>query len=107
KTYFHGQAGPVYKQYPPLVNACPKPGEWQTYDIIYHAPIFGDDGKVNEKATITVLQDGVLIQHRPDAFGATRNEPVFPTYQKHGNGPIKLQDNGNPVRFRNVWVREL
>lgn len=107
KTYFHGQAGAIYKQYPPLVNACRKPGEWQTYDIIYHAPIFGDDARVKKKATITVLQNGVLIQDHSEVFGTTIHEQVFPTYEKHGKGPIKLQDHGNPVRFRNVWVREL
>lgn len=107
KTYFHGQAGSIYKQYAPLVNACRKPGEWQTYDIIYHAPIFGDDGRVKKKATITALQNGVLIQDHSEVFGATTNDPVFPTYTKHGKGPIILQDHGNPVRFRNVWVREL
>src|SRR5574338_532255 len=62
KTYVNGQAGSIYKQYPPLVNACRKPGEWQTYDIIYHAPIFGADGKVKKKATFTALHNGVLIQ---------------------------------------------
>ena len=107
KTYFHGQAGAVYKQYPPLVNACRKPGEWQTYDIIYHAPIFGDDGKVKKKATVTVLQNGVLIQDNVEIYGPTTHEPIFPQYSKHGKGPIILQDHGNPVRFRNVWVREL
>jgi 3-keto-disaccharide hydrolase len=107
KTYFHGQAGSIYKQYPPLVNACRKPGEWQSYDIIYHAPIFGDDGRVKKKATITALQNGVLIQDHSEVFGTTTNEPVFPTYTKHGKGPIILQDHGNPMRFRNVWVREL
>ncbi|MBO0863254.1 MAG: DUF1080 domain-containing protein [Chloracidobacterium sp.] len=107
KTYFHGQAGSIYKQYPPLVNACRKPGEWQTYDVIYHAPIFGDGDKVKKKATLTALHNGVLIQDHSEIFGGTTNEPVFPTYTKHGKGPILLQDHGNPVRFRNVWVREL
>jgi Domain of Unknown Function (DUF1080) len=107
KTYFYGQAGSIYKQYPPLVNACRKPGEWQAYDIIYHAPIFGDDGRVKQKATITVLHNGVLIQDHAEVFGTTTHEPVFPSYAKHGKGPIILQDHGNPVRFRNVWVREL
>src|SRR5262245_58284056 len=107
KTYYHGQAGSIYKQYAPLVNACRKPGEWQTYDIIFHAPRFGDDGRVKKKATITALQNGVLIQDHSEVFGTTTNDPVFPTYTKHGKGPIMLQDHGNPMRFRNVWVREL
>jgi 3-keto-disaccharide hydrolase len=107
KTYFHGQAGSIYKQYPPLVNACRKPGEWQSYDIIYHAPIFGDDGRVKKKATITALHNGVLIQDHAELFGTTTNDPVFPSYTKHGKGPIMLQDHGNPMRFRNIWVRQL
>ncbi len=107
KTYFHGQAGAIYKQYPPLVNACRKPGEWQTYDIIFHAPIFGEDGRVKKKATITVLHNGVLIQDNSEVYGSTIHEPVFPSYTKHGKAPLKLQDHGNPVRYRNIWVREL
>jgi Domain of Unknown Function (DUF1080) len=107
KTYFHGQAGSIYKQYPPLVNASRKPGDWQSYDIIYHAPIFEDDGKVKSKATMTVLHNGVLIQDHAVIYGETTHEPVQPVYKKHGKGPIMLQDHGNPVRFRNIWVREL
>ena len=107
KTYFYGQAGSIYKQYPPLVNACRKPGEWQAYDIIYHAPIFTDDGRVKQKANVTVLQNGVLIQDHSEIYGSTTHEPVFPTYTKHGKGPISLQDHGNPMRFRNIWVRPL
>ena len=107
KTYFYGQAGSVYKQYPPLVNASRKPGEWQIYDVIYHAPIFAEDGKVKKKATITALHNGVLIQDNSEIYGPTTHEPVFPKYEKHGKGPLKLQDHGNPIRFRNVWVREL
>jgi hypothetical protein len=107
KTYFYGQAGSVYKQYPPLVNASRKPGEWQTYDIIYHEPIFFEDGRVRRKADVTVLHNGVLVQDHSEIYGSTTHEPVFPAYVKHGKGPIGLQDHGNPVRFRNVWVRPL
>jgi hypothetical protein len=107
KTYFYGQAGSIYKQYPPLVNACRKPGEWQTYDIIYHAPIFGEGDKVKKKATITVLHNGVLIQDNSEVFGPTTHEPIFPVYKRHGKGPIILQDHGNPTRFRNIWLREI
>jgi 3-keto-disaccharide hydrolase len=107
KTYFYGQAGSVYKQYPPLVNACRKPGEWQAYDIIYHAPIFGEGDKVKKKATVTVLHNGVLIQDNVEIYGPTTHEPVFPVYKRHGKGPIVLQDHGNPTRFRNIWLREL
>ncbi|MBO0721363.1 MAG: DUF1080 domain-containing protein [Blastocatellia bacterium] len=107
KTYFYGQAGSVYKQYPPLVNACRKPGEWQTYDIIFHAPIFGQGDKVKKKATITVLHNGVLVQDNSEAYGPTTNEPVFPVYKRYEKGPIVLQDHHNPVRYRNIWIREL
>ncbi|MCI0660447.1 MAG: DUF1080 domain-containing protein [Acidobacteria bacterium] len=107
KTYFHGQAGAIYKQYPPLVNASRKPGDWQTYDIIYNAPIFENDGKVKNKAIMTVLHNGVLIQDHAELYGETTHEPVQPVYKKHGKGPLMLQDHGNPVRFRNIWVREL
>ena len=107
KTYFYGQAGSIYKQYSPLVNASRKPGEWQTYDIIYHAPTFEDDGKVKNKAIMTILHNGILIQDHSVLFGGTTNEPVQPVYRKHDKGPIMLQDHGNPVRFRNIWVREL
>jgi hypothetical protein len=107
KTYFYGQAGAIYKQYPPLVNASRKPGEWQTYDIIYHEPIFGAGDTVKKKATMTVLHNGVLIQDHAEVYGPTTHEPIFPTYKRHAKGPIILQDHGNPVRFRNIWVREL
>jgi len=107
KTYYYGQAGSLYKQYPPLVNVCRKPGEWQTYEIIYHAPIFGDGDKVKKKATATVLHNGVLIQDNSEIYGPTTHEPIFPMYKRHGKGPIILQDHGNPVRYRNIWVREL
>jgi hypothetical protein len=106
-TYFHGQAGAVYKQYPPLVNASRKPGEWQTYDIIYHAPKFDEGGNVLKKARVTVLHNGVLIQDDVEILGSTTHEEVQPTYSKHGKAPLRLQDHGNPVRYRNIWVRPL
>lgn len=107
KTYFHGQAGSVYKQHVPLVNASRGPGQWQTYDIIYHAPQFDESGKVLKKATVTVLHNGVLVQDHVEIMGTTTHEPVQPTYTKHGKAPIRLQDHGNPVRYRNIWVRQL
>jgi len=107
KTYFHGQAGSVYKQHPPLVNASRKPGEWQTYDIIYHAPVFDESGGVLKKANVTVIHNGVLVQDHVEIMGGTTHEPVQPKYDKHGKGPIQLQDHGDPVRFRNIWVRPL
>ena len=108
QTYFHGQAGAVYKQYAPLVNASRKPGEWQTYDIVYHAPKFDESGSVVKKATVTVLHNGVLVQDNVEILGSTTNEEVQPVYTKHpAKAPIRLQDHGNPMRFRNIWVRPL
>ena len=107
KTYFHGQAGGVYKQYPPLVNASRKPGEWQTYDIIFRAPVFDDAGNVTKRATMTVLHNGVLIQDNVQVQGTTTHEGD-PKYTRHPpKAPIQLQDHGNPVRYRNIWVRPL
>jgi hypothetical protein len=107
KTYFHGQAGAIYKQYAPLVNACRKPGEWQTYDIIFHAPRFDADGKLEKAGTVTVLQNGVLVQDNVEIKGGT-GPAGAPKYRAH---PLKqslvLQDHHNPVRFRNIWIREL
>ncbi len=109
KTYRNGQAGSIYKQYPPLVNACKKPGEWQTYDIIYTAPRFGEDTTVYfTPPMVTVLHNGVLIQNNVKLRGPTLYIGI-PEYsvKKHGPGPILLQDHGNPVAFRNIWIREL
>jgi hypothetical protein len=107
KTYFHGQAGAIYKQYAPQVNACRKPGEWQTYDIIFKAPKFDEQGKVTERARITVLQNGVLIQNNVEIYGNTwHDKPAL--YIAHGpKASLKLQDHGNPVRYRNIWIRPL
>jgi hypothetical protein len=106
-TYFDGQCGAIYKQHPPLVNACRKPGEWQTYDIVFHAPRFNDDGTLREPAYITVLHNGLLIQDHFALQGATAWDAA-PAYTAHADKlPILLQDHGNPVRFRNIWVREL
>jgi hypothetical protein len=105
-TYSNGQAGSIYKQAIPLVNACLKPGEWQTYDVVYTAPRFSDNGRVIVPAYITVIQNGVLVQNHTQIIGPTEYRG-FPVYQPHGKASIKLQDHGNPVSFRNIWVREL
>jgi hypothetical protein len=105
QTYPDGQTGSIYGQTPPLVNACRKPGEWQTYDVMWTAPRFADN-KLESPAFITVLHNGVLVQNHTQLIGNTPHKQVG-TYQPHGNGPLKLQDHGNPVRYRNIWVREL
>ena len=106
KTYFNGQAGALYGQYSPLVNACRRPGEWQTYDIIYHAPQFAPDGSLKQPGTVTVLQNGVLVQDHVTVLGTLKNGPL--KYEPHGaKEPLALQDHGNPVRYRNIWIREL
>jgi hypothetical protein len=106
RTYRNGQAGSLYKQYAPLVNACKKPSEWQTYDVIYTAPRFKYDGSVFTPARFTVLHNGVLVQNNIQLLGPT----VFigiPKYEKHGPAPLALQDHRNPVSYRNIWIRKL
>jgi hypothetical protein len=106
KTYFNGQAGAIYSQYAPLVNVSRKPGEWQSYDIIFHAPRFDENGNLLRAATITVLQNGVLVQDHVEIKGPTGKQPT--KYVAHPlKQPLVLQDHGNPIRFRNIWVREL
>lgn len=107
ETYFHGQAGSVYKQYAPLVNASRKPGEWQSYDIIFKSPKFDEQGKVTERARVTVLHNGVLVQNNVEIHGNTwHDKPAF--YIAHGpKAPLKLQDHGDLVRYRNIWIRAL
>ena len=106
-TYADGQAAAIYGQYPPLVNASRKPGEWQTYDIIFTAPRFKDDGSLESPAYATVLHNGVLVHNHTALLGPMAFR-ALPHYRPHGpTGPIMLQDHGNPVRFRNLWVRPL
>ena len=106
-TYPDGQAGSVYGQMPPLVNASRKPGEWQTYDIFFTAPRFAEDGKVTKPGYVTIVHNGVLVQNHTELIGMTGHRNL-PGYKKHGEkGPIKLQDHNNPMRFRNLWIREL
>jgi hypothetical protein len=106
ETYFDGQCGAIYKQQPPMVNACRKPGEWQSYDILFTAPRFAEDGSVLSPAYVTVLHNGVLLHNHLELQGGTSfTEP--PKYTRHGEKePISIQFHGNPVRFRNIWIRE-
>ena len=107
QTYFDGQAGAVYKQSPPFVNASRAPGQWQSYDIIFERPHFAEDGTLQEPAYVTVLHNGVVIQNRLALKGDTAFNRA-PRYEAHADAlPVSLQDHGNPVRFRNIWVREL
>jgi len=108
-TYVNGQAASLYKQHPPLANASRAPGEWQAYDVIWRAPVFGADGALVSAATVTALHNGVLVQDNAVLAGET----VYigkPAYKPHGPAPIKLQAHGDPsapISFRNIWVREL
>jgi hypothetical protein len=103
-TYPDGQATAIYGYMPPRVNASRKPGEWQTYDIIFEGPRF-KDGKLEKPAFATVLHNGVLTQNRVALIGDTSHKQVG-TYKAHAEkGSIKLQDHGNPMRFRNIWIR--
>jgi len=106
KTYGNGQAGSIYKQTPPLVNAMRKPGEWNVYDVVYTAPRFKKDGSLQSHARITVIHNGVLIQNNTLILGDTPYTGL-PKYNLHGTGPISLQDHGDKVKFRNIWIREL
>lgn len=106
QTYSNGQAGSIYKQHIPLVNACRKPGEWQTFDVIFTAPRFNENGRVVTPAYITVLQNGIVIQNNVQIAGTTQNQGL-PVYQAHGKASLVLQDHGNPVSYRNIWIREL
>lgn len=106
-TYADGQAAAVYGQYPPLVNASRPPGEWQSYDIVFHRPRFDAKGAVLAPARMTVIHNGVLVQDNVSLVGPTANQ-ARPPYTAHADRlPISLQDHGHPVRFRNVWVRDL
>jgi hypothetical protein len=109
RTYRNGQAAAMYKQYTPLVNVCRKPGEWQTYDVIFTAPVFGNDStSYAVPPRVTVLQNGVLVQNNVVLRGPTEYIGI-PEYflKKHGPGSLELQDHGNPVAYRNIWIREL
>ncbi len=107
KTYADGMAAAIYGQFPPLVNACRKPGEWQTFDIIFRRPRFGGDKKLLQPATMTVFHNGILVHDNAVLTGPTAHK-VRPPYITHADRlPISLQDHSHPVRYRNIWLREL
>ena len=109
-TYSNGQAGAVYKQHVPLVNASRKPGEWQSYDIVFTAPQFKENGDLLSPARVTVIHNGVLIQNNVTILGPT-DWVTKPKYEKHASKlPLMLQDHGddgNPISYRNIWIRNL
>lgn len=105
-TYVNGQAAAIYKQSPPLVNASLPPNQWQQYDVIYHAPRFKENGELEKKANITVLHNGVLVQDHFELLGVTRHIGQ-PAYQAHGCAPILLQNHGQDISYRNIWVRPI
>ncbi len=106
QTYADGQAAAIYGQFPPLVNASRKPGEWQTYDIVFEAPLF-EGGKVAKPARVTVFHNGVVVHHRQDIVAPMAHRRVAP-YTPHGpEEPLMLQNHGDQVRYRNIWARRL
>ncbi|MCL4545583.1 MAG: DUF1080 domain-containing protein [Chloroflexi bacterium] len=105
-TYADGTTGAIYGQYPPLVNACRKPGEWQTYDIVWEAPRWDGD-KLVSPAYLTLFHNGVLLHNHRALLGPTTHRAVLPYAPHPSVGPLELQDHGNPMRFRNIWYRPL
>jgi hypothetical protein len=107
ETYPDGQAAAAYGQYPPLVNASRPPGTWQVYDIVFEAPRFDAQGVAVKPARVTVFHNGILVQHATELTGPTAHKRR-PPYEAHpAKLPLRIQDHSNPVRFRNIWVREL
>lgn len=106
ETYSNGQAGSIYKQSAPLANPMRPQGQWNVYDIIYTAPTFKEDGTYRSYPRVTVIFNGVLVQNNTTILGTTEYIGL-PTQGKHGDGPLTLQDHGNPISFRNIWIRKL
>jgi len=107
QTYADGQAGSIYGQHPPLVNASRKPGEWQSYDVSFLRPLFDDKGNCIRPARITVFHNGVVVQNNVEIQGATAHKQKA-KYSRHDDKlPVGLQEHGNPIQFRNIWIREL
>lgn len=107
RTYANGQAGSVYKDHPPLVNVTRGPLEWNAYDIIYRAPRFKPDGRIDSPATVTVIHNGVVVQNNTTINGLTLYVGLHNYPEAHGEDVISLQDHGNKTQFRNIWVRKL
>jgi hypothetical protein len=107
-TYTDGQAGALYGQSPPLVNVSKRPGEWQTVDIVFESPRWGPDQKLRKKANVTVIHNGVILHHKRDFEGNTPHQANGNYDRPHAPEVfIELQDHGNPMRFRNIWVRKI
>lgn len=106
-TYADGQAAAIYGQFPPLVNACRPSGEWQSYDVVFHRPRFKADGSLESPARMTVLHNGILVQDNVSLVGPTSHRVREPYLAHPDRLPMSLQDHGHPVRFRNVWIRDL
>jgi hypothetical protein len=106
-TYADGQAGAIYGQYPPLANACRKPGEWQSYDIIFEAPKFDENKKLVKPAYVTVIHNGVLIHNRQEIMGAMAWRQLAKYSYHEPEMPLELQFHGSLVRYRNIWVRKI
>lgn len=107
RTYADGQAAAIYAQFPPLVNASRPPGQWQAYDVVFHGPRFDREGRLLRTARVTLFHNGVLVQDNVELTGPT-DYMKRPPYHPHPNKmPLLLQDHGNPVSFRNIWIREI
>jgi hypothetical protein len=105
-TYADGTAAAIYGQYPPLVNACRRPGEWQTYDIIWEGPRF-EGSRLARPAVVTVIHNGVVVQNHAELIGGTSHREIPPWQAHPATGPLRLQDHGDLVRYRNIWYRPL